>query len=163
MGVKMNRSCIALACAVALAAIPGNASAQDSGDSCALLTVAEVTQALGVTVLPGHRMGSSRNNVCIFAPTAKYGPGERQIVVTVTPPELFDISNRPNGPSHSTPATVTGAEAYFPTFGNVTTIHVRKNGKALEVRMNPGRDGHETQAQIQAIETSLAGKAAGRV
>lgn len=159
----MKTSCIAIACAVALAAISGHASAQDSGDSCALLTVAEVSQALGVTVLPGHRMGSASNNVCIFAPTAHFGPGDRQLVVTVTPPALFDASQRANGPSSMTPATVTGAEAYFLTFGKVTTIHVRKNGKAFEVRMNPGHDGHETAAQIQAIETSLAGKAAGRV
>lgn len=62
-----------------------------------------------------------------------------------------------------TPATVSDAEAYFFTVGKMTTIHVRKNGKAFEVRMNPGRDGHETQAQIEAIETSLAIKAAARL
>jgi hypothetical protein len=33
----------------------------------------------------------------------------------------------------------------------------------FEVRMNPGRDGHEDTAQIEQIETSLAAKAAGRV
>lgn len=159
----MNRSCIAFACVAALSAFTGRAFAQDSGDSCALLTPAEVTQALGVTVLPGHHMGSSSNNVCIFAPTAKFGPGERQIVVTVTPPALFDASHRANGPAALTPATVTGAEAYFLSFRSVTTVHVRKNGKAFEVRMNPGHDGHETQAQIEQIETSLATKAAGRV
>ena len=159
----MNSSCMAFACVVALSTFGGSALAQGLPSSCTLLTPADVNQALGVTVLPGHYMGSSRNNVCIFAPTAKFGPGERQIVVTVVPPEMFDSSNRPNGPSANTAATVPGAEAYFLTFGTVTTIHVRKNGKAFEVRMNPGRDGHETKAQIQAIETSLATKAAGRV
>lgn len=158
----MIRSCIAIACAVALSAFAHPALAQDLDNSCALLTPAEVTQALGVTVLPGHYMGSRINNVCIFAPTAKFGPGERQIVVTVTSPALFDASNRSNGHSHLTPATVTGAEAYFLTFGATTTIHVRKNGKAFEVRMNPGHGGHETLPQIQQIETSLAGKAAAR-
>jgi hypothetical protein len=158
----MNRSWIAFICVWALSAIPGSAIAQGSGDSCALVTAAEVSQALGVTVLPGHRMGSGSNNVCIFAPTAKFGPGERQIVVTVTPPAFFDSSNRPHGIAVSTPATVAGSEAYFLTLGKVTTIHVRKNGKAFEVRMNPGNAGHETQAQIEAIETSLATKAAGR-
>ena len=159
----MNRSCIAFACAVALPVFTGRAYAQDSGDSCALLTAAEVTQALGVTVLPGHRMGSSSLNVCIFAPTTKFGPGERQIVVTVVPSAMFDVSNRAHGNAVATPATVSGAEAYFLTFGTVTTIHVREKGKAFEVRMNPGRDGHETLPQIQGIETSLAGKAAARV
>ena len=158
----MNRSCIAFACVVALSAFTGSAFAQDLPNSCALLTAPEVTQALGVTVLPGHYMGSSRNNVCIFAPTAKFGPGERQIVVTVTAPELFNASSRPHGIAASTPATVAGAEAYFLTIGNVTTIHVRKSGKSFEVRMNPGRDGHETKAQIEAVETSLATKAAAR-
>jgi hypothetical protein len=158
----MNRACISLACVVALSAFAGSAFAQGSGESCALVTAAEVSQALGVTVLPGHRMGSSINNVCIFAPTAKFGPGERQIVVTVVPPALFDASHRPHGIAVLTPATVPGAEAYFLSIGTVTTIHVRKNGKAFEVRMNPGRDGHETQAQIEQIETSLATKAAGR-
>ena len=159
----MKSSCVAFAYVLALSAFAGPALAQDLPNSCSLLTAAEVTQALGVTVLPGHSMGSSRNNVCIFAPTARFGPGERQIVVTVTAPELFDASRQPHGPSSVTTATVPGAEAYFLTFGKVTTIHVRKNGKAFEVRMNPGRDGHETPAQIEAVETSLAGKAAGRV
>jgi hypothetical protein len=159
----MKRSCVAFACVAVLAAFPGRALAQDLPNSCTLLTAPEVNQALGVTVLPGHSMGSRLNNVCIFAPTARFGPGERQIVVTVTSPALFDSSHQPHGPSAVTPATVPGAEAYFLTFGNVTTIHVRKNGKAFEVRMNPGRDGHETLPQIQAIESSLAAKAAARV
>jgi hypothetical protein len=159
----MKRACIAFTCVVALSTFAGAAVAQSLPNSCSLLTAPEVNQALGVTVLPGHYMGSSRNNVCIFAPTARFGPGERQIVVTVTAPELFDASGRPNGPSTNTAATVPGAEAYFLTFRNVTTIHVRKNGKAFEVRMNPGHDGHETLAQIQAIVTALAPMAAGRV
>ena len=159
----MKSSCVAFAYVLALSAFAGPALAQDLPNSCSLLTAAEVTQALGVTVLPGHSMGSSRNNVCIFAPTARFGPGERQIVVTVTAPELFDASRQPHGPSSVTTATVPGAEAYFLTFGKVTTIHVRKNGKAFEVRMNPGRDGHETLPQIQAVESSLAAKAAARV
>ena len=152
-----------MAFAVALSTVASSALAQDLPNSCTLLTPAEVSQAIGITSLAGHYMGSSINHVCIFAATAKFGPSERQIVVTVTSPALFDASNRPNGPSHSTPATVTGAEAYFLTFGKVTTIHVRKNGKAFEVRMNPGAAGHETAAEIQGCETLLAGKAAGRV
>jgi len=158
----MKRSWLAFACVLALSAFAVSAFAQDLPNSCSLLTAAEVSQAIGVTVLPGHYMGSRLNNVCIFAPTAKFGPGERQIAVTVTAPELFDASRQPRGPSSVTTATVPGADAYFLTFGKVTTLHVRKNGKAFEVRMNPGRDGHETPAQIQAIETSLAGKAAAR-
>ena len=159
----MNRSCVAFVCLAVLSTFAGSAPAQDLPNSCALLTAAEVNQALGVTVLPGHSIGSRLNNVCIFAPTAKFGPGERQIVVTVTTPQLFEASRQPHGPSAVTTATVPGAEAYFLTFGKVTTIHVRKNGKAFEVRMNPGHDGHETQSQIEAVETSLATKAAARV
>lgn len=159
----MNRSCFALACVVVLSAFPRSAISQATGDPCALLTAAEVSQALGVTVLPGHRMGSSITSVCIFAPTAKFGPGERQIVVTVVPPAFFDASHRSVGITAVTPATVSGADAYFLSTKTVTTIHVRKNGKAFEVRMNPGHDGHENQAQIEQIETSLATKAAGRV
>jgi hypothetical protein len=160
----MNRFCVAFACVAVLSAFPGSAIAQDLGDACTLLTAAEVSQALGVTVLPGHHIGASgKLNNCIFAPTAKFGPGERQIVVTVTPPAFFEASRRANGPSAVTAATVAGTEAYFQSFRSVTTIHVRKNGKSFEVRMNPGRDGHETQAQIEAVETSLAAKAAARV
>jgi hypothetical protein len=153
---------MAFACGIALLAFSGSALAQNLVDSCSLLTPAEVSQALGVTVLPGHHMGSNINNVCIFAPTAKFGPGERQIVVTVVPPALFDASKRSGGIAVMTPATVPGADAYFLSLRSVTTIHVRKNGKVYEVRMNPGRDGHETQTQIEQIETSLATKAAGR-
>jgi hypothetical protein len=159
----MKRSCVAFACVAVLSAFAASALAQDLPNSCSLLTPAEVNQALGVTVLPGHYIGSRINNVCIFAPTAKFGPGERQIAVTVTSPVLFDASRQPHGPSAVTTATVPGAEAYFLSFGKVTAIHVRKNGKAFEVRMNPGRAGHETQSQIEAVETSLATKAAARV
>ncbi len=159
----MNRSCILFGCVVVLSAFPGPAFTQGLVDSCTLVTVAEVSQALGVTVLPGHRMGSSINNVCIFAPTAKFGPGERQIVVTAVAPALFDASKQPHPPVVVTQATVPGADAYFLSLRSVTTIHVRKNGKVFEVRMNPGHVGHETQAQIEQIETSLATKAAGRV
>jgi hypothetical protein len=159
----MKRSWLAFAYVLAFSAFAGSAFAQDLPNSCSLLTGAEVSQALGVTVMPGHYMGSRLNNVCIFAPTAKFGPRERQIAVTVTSPVLFDASRQSRGPSAVTTATVPGAEAYFQTFGKVTSIHVRKSGKAFEVRMNPGRDGHETQPQIEAIETSLAAKAAARV
>jgi len=159
----MNRWCRALTCVAALCVSPHAAAAQASADQCALLTAAEVSQALGVTVLPGHKMGSNITSVCIFAPTAKFGPGERQIVVTVVPLPMFDASHRSVGITTVSPATVPGADAYFLSTRTVTTIHVRKNGKAFEVRMNPGRDGHESQAQIEQIETSLAAKAAGRV
>ena len=160
----MNVSRIALACVVALSAYSGAALAQDpTGDACALLTPAEVSQALGVTVLPGHHIGSGSTRVCIFAPTPKFGPAERQVVVTLVPLPFFDASNRSIGITAATPATVPGADAYFLSTHTVTTIHVRKNGKAFEVRMNPGSSGHENQAQIQGIETSLATKAAGRV
>jgi len=159
----MNRSCIALACVVALSAAPRAAVAQGTAEPCALLTTAEVSQALGVTVLPGHKMGSNITSVCIFAPTAKFGPGERQVVVTVAPLPMFESSHRSVGMVVTSPATVPGADAYFQTLRTVTTIHVRKDGKVFEVRMNPGHDGHESTAQIQQIETSLATKAAGRV
>ena len=159
----MNRSCIALACVVALSASPRAAVAQGMADPCALITAAEVSQALGVTVLPGHKMGSNITSVCIFAPTAKFGPGERQVVVTVVPLPMFESSHRSVGMVVTSPATVPGADAYFQTLRTVTTIHVRKDGKVFEVRMNPGHDGHESTAQIQQIETSLATKAAGRV
>jgi hypothetical protein len=159
----MNKSCIAFACVAVLSAFPASAIAKGSDEPCSLLTVPEVSQALGVTVLPGHQIGNGSMKVCIFAPTTKYNTGERQIAVTTTPLAMFDASRRPNGPSSVTAATVPGADAYFLTFGKVTTIHVRKNGKSFEVRMNPGRDGHESTAQVQQIETSLATKAAGRV
>lgn len=159
----MTKSCIGFACAVVLSAFPGSVFAQATGDPCALLTPAEVSQALGVTVLPGHKMGSSITSVCIFAPTAKFGPGERQVVVTVVPLPFFESSHRSVGITTVAPATVPGADAYFLSTRTVTTIHVRKNGKAFEVRMNPGRDGHENQAQIEQLETSLATKAAARV
>ena len=142
---------------------PASAIAQGSDSPCSLLTVPEVSQALGVTVLPGHQIGSGSSRSCVFAATPKYDVGERQIVVITTPPALFDSSHRPNGPSAVTNATVPGAEAYFLSFRGRTTIHVRKNGKAFEVYMNPGHAGHETPAQVQAVETSLAAKAAGRV
>jgi hypothetical protein len=159
----MNRSCIASACVVALSAFPGIAFAQASVQACALLTAPEVTQLLGVTVLPGHEMGGGSISVCIFAPTPKFGMGERQISLTVSTPGMYDAMRAGRGTAVVTSATVPGAEAYFFTVGKTTTIHVRKNGKAFDVRMNPGRDGHETQAQIEAIETSLATKAAARV
>lgn len=159
----MKRSWISLGCLVAVSAFPVHARAQDLLDSCTLVTVAEVSQALGVTVLPGHKMGSRINNVCIFAPTASFGPGERQIVVTAVPPALFDASRQPHPPVVVTSATVPGADAYFLTLRSVTSLHVRKNGKVFEVRMNPGHVGHETSAQIEQIETSIATKAAGRV
>ena len=144
----MTKSCIAFACAVALSAISGPALAQATDPW---------------TVLPGHKMGGGSNSVCIFAPTARFGPGERQIVVTVVPPAFFDASHRSMGMTALTPATVPGADAYFLSTGKVTTIHVRKNGKVFEVRMNPGHDGHEDTTQVEQIETSLATRAAGRV
>jgi hypothetical protein len=146
-----------------LSIFPGSANAQGSGTACSLLTAPEATQALGVTVLPGHQMGSGSTNVCIFAPTPKFNTGERQIAVTIIPPAVFDATRQPHGPSVITPATVPGAEAYFQTMRSVTTIHVKKNGKSFEVRVNPGRDGHETVPQLQAIESSLAAKAAARI
>ena len=158
----MNRSCVAFACVAVISTFASSANAQGTV-ACSLLTPPEVTQALGVTVLPGHQMGSGSTNVCIFAPTPKFGMGERQIAVTIVSPAMFDVTRQPHGLSVITPATVPGAEAYFQTIGTVTTIHVKKNGKSFQVRMNPRRDGHETAPQLQAIESALAVKAAARV
>lgn len=163
LGVKMIKMSITFALTSAL--LLSQATAQTpvpAGDACALLTPAEVSQTLGTTVAAAQHAGSS-SITCIYSSSGKVGPGERQVIITLTPPSYFDAGNRSYGSMTAKPAADLGNGAYFLQNRIGTNVHVRKGDRAFELRVNPGHGGTESQTQIEQMEKSLAQKAMARL
>lgn len=159
----MNKLCVALVFAFALLVPPAAAQTpMPKGDACALLTPVEVSQALGAVVAAGQHVSSS-TLTCIYSPSGKVGPGDRQVVVTLTPPSYFDAGNRSFGGMTAKPATDLGGGAYYVQNRFATDVHVRKGDRTFELRVNPGHGGTESQVQIEQMEKALAQKALARL
>ena len=159
----MTKLRIELALALVSLTLSAVASGQaPAGDACALLAPAEASAALGVKVIPGQHVGAS-TLTCIFAPSSNVGPYQRQVIVTLTAAQYFGASKRSFGRTTEKPATGVGGDAFYLENPLAVNIHVRKSGRAFELRLNPGRGGKETVAQIEDAEKTLAQKAVPRL
>src|SRR5262249_1248273 len=120
-------------------------------DPCALLTTAQVSDALGVTVADGTHLATSS---CQWTPAGvSAAQSKKFITLTVQDKRAFDYAKTPV-PSASitkTPVTGIGDDAVFGTtkgFGTVLTV--KKGDVTFAVRVQ-GLPEDQTQAKEKAL------------
>jgi hypothetical protein len=119
------------ACFVALGgAAP--ASGAPPTDACALLTPAQVSNALGVTVKSGERIVPTGSKLCGFG-----GAGaSKRVVVALITPDMFAHEKHPLRGIAEEQASGLGDDAHYmttPGFG--TGLSVLKGGFAFKIRV----------------------------
>jgi hypothetical protein len=144
--------CLGLVCAVPRAADAAR------GDPCSLLTQAQVSAALGVSVSAGKPAGSK---ICRWA-----APGGRPgvspaLVLTIHDAKEFEFAKAPakNSSLVKTPAPGIGDEAVLNTVGTVTAVlFVKKGDTYFELHVY----GFPID-QTKTLETTLAKEAVANV
>ena len=143
------------------------ASAQaPSGDACDLLTTEEVKAVLQTNVLPGQPVNGDKT-FCLFAPGSEHNPSVRYVTIHLIPARVFEATKLSYRGSASEPATGIGDDAHSQTLAtgklHMVSLFVRTGSGSFSLHLNPGRDGTETDAQVKAMEETLARKAAARL
>ena len=125
----------------AVLGVPAAGAIQEaSGDACKLLTTAQVTKVLGVSVdegtygLPGHPQ------FCVWREHGKPQMSAQNVQVNLLTPRQFDAPK--TGPYFKGAESGLGDEAYWaytPGFG--FTLSVRKGGKYFRVQSRPIPEG----------------------
>jgi hypothetical protein len=125
-------------------------------DPCSLLTTAEVSAALGVTVPAPKPPGK----ICRWAP-ADSKPGGPAVVLTLQDAQAFEFAKAPASSANvtKTPVSGIGDDAVFNTIGVVTAMLMVKKGETyFEVHVY-GFPVEETKAR----ETTLAREVVARL
>jgi hypothetical protein len=124
------------------------AQAAPQPDACALVTPAQVSAVLGVTVGVGHHLVPSSTNLCGFgSPDA-----QKRVVIAIIKETMFINEKTPLKGIPKESASGIGDEAHYvttPGFG--TSLSVRKGNFAFKVRVY----GFSLD-QIKAKEKALA-------
>ena len=144
-----------------LALVSFDTRAWAQSDACTLLTPAEVSQHLGVTVRPGVHIPELAKITCGWSVSNPPKIDEPKVVVSVKTVESFNTGKTPVPNIQKTPVTGVGDEAYsatVPPFG--TTLSVRKGKTAFSVSV---RGTQLKLEQIQELERKLAALVLGRL
>ncbi len=136
-----------------------------TGDACALVTPAEVSAALGITVLPGKTPppvnGHPITTICAFSNVPNASIGDKKAVISLITTQSFDIGKTPVQGITKTPVSGIGDEAYFVvTPGFDSGLNVREGRHAMQIRVNGGK---LTIAQEEDIEKAIAKAAVVRL
>jgi hypothetical protein len=121
-------------------------------DPCSLLTSAQVSAALGVSVGPGQTTGG---RICRWAERgARAGRGSPALVLTMQDAKAFDFAKSPSKSANlvKAPAAGIGDDAVFNTIGVVAaTLTVKKGDTYFELHVY----GFPVD-QTRNMETTLA-------
>ena len=135
------------------------ASAQS--DACTLLTAAEVSQTLGVTVRQGVHIPELSKITCGWSVSDPPKIDEPKVVVSIKTVDSFNTGKTPVPNIQKAPVSGVGDEAYsatVPPFG--TTLSVRKGKTAFSVSVRGTKLKLE---QVQELEKKLATVVLGRI
>jgi hypothetical protein len=122
--------------------------AQAPSDPCTLLTQAQVSAVLGVTVGPGQPIATTGCEWSAQQPSSS----NARVTVSFWGGEAFAGMKTPLPRVTKTPVSGVGDDAVYATVGSLTTLSVKKGKVAFVVRIYgvPGQD------KQMAIEKSLA-------
>jgi hypothetical protein len=135
--------------------------AQTNTDPCSLLTAAQVSAALGVTVQTGKPAGGG---MCYWSPTGQLIAPKRVMLQTVgkigtlTPADRFNTMKSPVPRITKTPVAGVGDDALYIDNGRSVEIAVKKGAAVFQITVF----GFPPD-QIKSIEKSLALEALGKV
>jgi len=122
-------------------------------DACSLLTPAQVSAALGVSVGAGQRLVPTSPLLCTWEQTGASGPNSKKVMASIIRIDQFAHEKTPLQGITETQASGIGDEAHYmttPGFG--TGLSVKKGNYAFKIRVNGGFSLDQTEA----IEKKLA-------
>ncbi|HLW48959.1 MAG TPA: hypothetical protein VKW09_14495 [bacterium] len=129
-----------------------SAGGTPTGDACSLLTQAQVSAALGVSMAPGQRYLPSLPQVCAWSEPVP--PHIQRVVVTISNTVTFASEKTPTPGVTKTPVSGIGDDAYYVTAGGLgTDLHVKKGSFAFKISV--GGPGFSVD-QIKVMEKTLA-------
>jgi hypothetical protein len=128
--------------------------AASAPDACALLTQAQVSAALGVSVGAGQHAGPVVQMCQWTSAKAFVQLDIMGQMGSLSPTDRFNNAKRPVGGITKTPTGGVGDDAYYITSVSGTSLNVRKGNSALEIRVRG-----VPADQIKAVEKSLAQEA----
>ena len=119
------------------------AYAAPPADACALLTPAQVTAALGVSVAAGENIVPGSGAVCGWEVAGQHGTNRKRVVLVsytqiggLTPLERFNNAKTPIGGIRKEPVSGVGDDAIFATTpGLGTGLIFRKGAGAFDLRV----------------------------
>lgn len=132
------------------------AQAAPAADACSLLTAAEVSKALGISVKNGQRVILSSPNMCGWASPG--GPtNSKRVVASIITLEMFDHEKTPLKGIDETQAPGVGDEAHYmttPGFG--TGLSVKRGSSAFKIRVYGFSDEAVKQKERELAQNALA-------
>jgi hypothetical protein len=146
--------------AALLLVMPAGAFAA-AGEACTLLTDAQVTAALGVTVSPGTPIGLPTS--CQWAGKGKIATlTANNTIAGKTALERFDIGKKSNLPGIKVePVSGVGDDAYYVFYSGTNRaglgLFVKKGKNAFEVRVY-GFDLEQAKPVARTLAQNVAGK-----
>ncbi len=142
------------AAAIILGASAAIAPVTAADDACALLTQAQVSAVLGVTVEPGKRLVASSPLYCGWSEPGGPTLTAKKVVLTLMTTRQFDLGKTPMQGTTKTPVSGIGDDAYSVTApGLGTALSVRKGSFLFQVKV--GGAGFSAD-KIKAMERTLA-------
>jgi hypothetical protein len=140
--------------------IPGAGAISAPGDACTLLTDAQVSMALGVTVSPGTPIGAPTS--CQWAGKGKIATlTANNVIQGKTALDRFEPGKTPIPGIAIQPVSGVGDDAYYVTYAGTTRagmgLVVKKGTSAFEVRVY-GFDNEPAKPVAKTLALIVAGK-----
>jgi hypothetical protein len=139
------------------------AAVVSSSDACSLLTQAEVSTALGVTLDPGERPVPTETHICIWREHGKDQMRARNVRISLLNAGDFKGGRPSPLLKASTPEIGVGEEAYFTkAIGMVYLLSVKKGDVYFRVQARsnpdalPAASTADTDRRDQEIDRALA-------
>lgn len=167
--MKSKTALAAIVAAVfAFAATPALATPPD--DACALLTAAQVTSIVGVTVGNGQHVTATYVKTCTWTPTAGASKGLSAVTVSYQSAASFSgakqmsqamtANSKPGSNMATTSATGIGDDAFYTTMnGRYTALLVKKGNVSFKVAIY----GEVPADKAKAMEKAIALQALSKV
>jgi hypothetical protein len=129
--------------------------------SCAVLTPAEISEVLGISIDPGKNIPPSSTTMCSWSQTGVTGEAATKFVLSFATPNYFQKEKTPTNPRVvASPATGIGDEAYYVTSEFGISLFVRKGSTAVGFSIH---DKTLPADQLKTKEKALALKAVTRL
>jgi hypothetical protein len=141
----------------------GAVNADTPNDACALLTVSQVSSALGASVGPGQPVMPNNATTCTWVEQGVAAGTERNVTVSLMTAKSFENGKTPMPGITKTPVSGIADDAYFiEPHGMTVGLSVRKGDACFQVRArsNPKwfRTGKtpESEQKDQGADRALA-------
>ena len=160
MSLKKNLGAIlaAVFLATIVGAIPALAAPTDA---CALLTQAQVTAAVSVSLGAGTHVNQTFTKTCTWTPAT---PGEvKAVTLNLQTAQEYDggkaklekVKTLMPNPPKTTPVAGVGDDAYFLEFPNVTSLFVKKGSEAFKLVIYGAMPAPKAEGALKTLASQV--------